>query len=70
MGLAVAAVFVPVFQLFGWTVSVTGAILMLTPWTWHRRFAEWAVPWATRRLRLLAVGAVTLGALILRAAVA
>ncbi|MEQ9569489.1 MAG: hypothetical protein RLN75_04810 [Longimicrobiales bacterium] len=58
------------FQLFGWTVLVTGAILMLTPWTRHRRFAEWAIPMATRRLRLLALGAFAIGVLILHAAVA
>jgi len=46
---------------------VTAGALLLTPWRWHHRFGEWAVPLAIRYVKLLALGAFALGAFILYA---
>lgn len=56
------------FRLFGWILVATAAALLVLPWRWHRRFGRWAIPLALRHLRLLALGAFALGALILYAA--
>lgn len=53
------------FAWFGWIVIATTVGLLLIPWHWHRRFAAWAVPLAVRHLRLLAVGALFIGAVLL-----
>lgn len=54
-----------VFKLFGWLVVVTAVGLLLTPWQWHHKFGKWAIPLVIRHLRLFAIGAFTLGTLIL-----
>lgn len=56
------------FRLFGWVLVTSAAALMLAPWRWHRRFAEWVVPLATRRRWPLALGSFALGAFVLYAA--
>jgi hypothetical protein len=56
------------FALFGWTLLLTTAGLAVVPWHWHRAFAQRAVPHATRRLSLVAVGSLVLGGLVLSAA--
>jgi hypothetical protein len=57
-----------VFQVFGWILVVTAAVLMLLPWRWHQRFGAWAIPLAIRHMRLYAVGALALGGFVLWAA--
>ena len=53
--------FGPVFEVFGWVLLLTSAALLLMPWRWHQRFAGWAVPFALRRLPLVAAGNVLIG---------
>jgi len=53
------------FRLFGWVVIVTTVGLLLIPWQWHHRFARWAIPVAIRHVKLLALGALGLGSLML-----
>ena len=55
------------FNFFGWVLLVTTACLLLVPWRCHRRFAQHAVPHATRYITLLGVAALALGGLILAA---
>lgn len=62
--------FTMLFRVFGWIVIVTSCGLLLIPWTWHRAFARWAVPWALRHLGLYALGSIALGGLMLYAVVA
>lgn len=54
-----------VFSLFGWVLIGTTIILFAVPWRWHRRFAEWSVPIATRRMALFALGALAGGIFVL-----
>jgi len=54
-----------VFQVFGWVLVVTAAVLMLLPWRWHQRFGAWAIPLAIRHLRLYAVAVLALGGFVL-----
>lgn len=56
--------FADVFRVFGWILVLTAIGLVLMPWRWHRRFAQWAIPLAVRRIKLLACGALVLGVLI------
>lgn len=53
------------FRVFGWLLIVTTLGLLLVPWRWHRSFAERVVPVAIRYLRLIALGALGMGGLIL-----
>jgi hypothetical protein len=55
------------FALAGWILIATTACMVLVPWKWHRRFAEWSVPHATRHMRILGVASLTLGATLLAA---
>ena len=48
--------FPDLFGVFGWLMVVTALGLFLIPWHWHRRFGEWAIPLAVRRMRLFAYG--------------
>lgn len=50
---------------FGWLLVLTSLPLLLVPWRWHRRFARWAVPLATRWMWPYAVGCLAAGAAIL-----
>ena len=52
---------------FGWILIVTTVGLIVTPWRWHQRFAQWAIPFAVRRIKLDALGSFLLGAFILYA---
>ena len=54
-----------IFTVFGWILIATAVALLLIPWRWHNKFAAWAVPMATRRMWLLAIGAAALGAFLL-----
>lgn len=57
------------FELFGWVLLVTTACLLLIPWRWHHRFAQQAVPRATRHITLIGLASLALGGLILAAVV-
>jgi hypothetical protein len=54
-----------VFTVFGWLLIGTTAVLVVTPWTCHHRFASWSVPLATRRMALFALGPLAGGALVI-----
>ena len=56
------------FNIFGWVLLVTTACLLLVPWRWHRRFAQHAVPHATRYITLVGMASLALGGVILLAA--
>ncbi len=57
--------FPDLFRYFGWLIVVTAVGLLLTPWRWHHEFGKWAIPLAVRYLKLFALGALALGAVIL-----
>lgn len=57
--------FPTIFDIFGWVIVVTTIVLALLPWRWHRRFARWSVPLATRNMTLFALGPLALGIVIL-----
>ena len=59
-----------VFAVLGWVLLVTTAGLLLVPWQWHRRFAQQAVPRATRHLKLIGLCSLVFGGLVLVAAIA
>ena len=50
-----------VFTVFGWVLILTTAGLMLIPWQWHHKFAEWSVPRAIQYLGLFAAVSFSLG---------
>lgn len=54
--------FTAFFLVFGWVLVVTSVGLLAVPWQLHNRFAQWAVPLATRHLKLYALGAALLAA--------
>jgi hypothetical protein len=53
------------FTLAGWVLVITTAALLVLPWRWHRRFAQWAVPQAIPHLRLIAAASFLFGGLLL-----
>jgi len=53
------------FVILGWVLVMTTVGLFAIPWQWHRRFAQWGVPYAMRHLRLLAVASFALGGFVL-----
>jgi hypothetical protein len=61
--------FHPGMAIFGWILIVTSLALALVPWRIHRRFAAWAVPQATRHMRLLGVASISGGIVLLAALV-
>jgi len=50
---------------FGWILIVTTAVLLLTPWKWHQRFAERTVPAALRFITLIGIASLLIGAFVL-----
>lgn len=62
---APSMVFSQLFKTLAWLIVITAIILLLLPWRWHNQFAAWAIPLATRHLKLYAVGAFGLGVFIL-----
>ena len=54
-----------VFWFFGWAIVVSSAALICVPWQWHDRLGERLRPMLVRYLKLYAVGACTLGVLLL-----
>ena len=59
-----------IFTLFGWLLIGTTAVLFCMPWRWHRRFAQWGVPYAVRYLPFVAIGSLAMGVAILVCSVA
>ena len=57
------------FNLFGWILLVTTGCLFLVPWRWHHRFAQQAVPRATRYITLIGLASLAFGGFILAAVV-
>jgi hypothetical protein len=53
------------FVIFGWILVLTTIGLCAIPWQWHRRFAQWAVPYAIRHLWLVAVASFIFGGIVL-----
>jgi hypothetical protein len=53
------------FRAAGWILVITSALLALVPWRLHARFAQAAVPRATRHLPLLAAGSLLGGAFVI-----
>ncbi len=53
------------FEVFGWLLVISSAILLLLPWRWHQRFAQRVVPPITRRAWLIGIVALPLGGVIL-----
>jgi hypothetical protein len=53
------------FQLVGWVIVVTTVGLLFTPWRWHHRFGQWAIPLVLRNMRLYAMGLFAFGAFLL-----
>ena len=53
------------FLILGWVLVITTVGLFTVPWQWHRRFAQWGVPYATRYVRLLAVASFVFGGFVL-----
>ena len=53
------------FRLFGWSILVSTAVLLLIPWRWHHKFASRVMPPIYRNLKLFGLGAFLLGLLIL-----
>ncbi len=53
------------FVIFGWVLVVTTVGLFAIPWQWHHRFAQGAVPYATRNLRFVAVASLVFGGFVL-----
>lgn len=53
------------FEVFAWVLIVSSLVLLALPWRWHRRFASWAVPLATRHMSLFALVSFAGGAFII-----
>jgi len=53
------------FLVFGWVLVVTTVALFAVPWRLHHRFAQWAVPLATRNLKLFAFNSFVGGIVVL-----
>jgi uncharacterized protein YjeT (DUF2065 family) len=53
------------FVILGWVLVMTTVGLFAVPWQWHRHFAQWGVPHATRHLRLIAVASFVFGGFVL-----
>jgi hypothetical protein len=53
------------FTACGWIIVLTTLGLLVVPWRWHRRFAAWSVPYATRSMSIVAVGSLAAGIFVL-----
>jgi hypothetical protein len=53
-----------VFMLLGWMLAISAAALLLLPWRWHHEFGKRTMPLVIGHMRLFAVGAFALGALV------
>ena len=55
------------FRALGWLIVATAIALMLLPWRWHHRFAQWAIPMVIRHLRLYALVVLAFAGLLIYA---
>jgi hypothetical protein len=55
------------FNLSGWVLLVTTTCLLVLPWRWHQRFAQYTVPRVTRYITLVGLASLAIGGLILAA---
>lgn len=55
--------------LFGWVMLITTIGLSFLPWRWHQRFAQQAVPRATRYITFIGLCSFTLGMSVLAAVI-
>lgn len=53
-----------IFRVIGWAIVIGSVGLMLMPWRWHHRFAQWVLPTVVRHMRLYAVGLFAFGVLL------
>jgi hypothetical protein len=53
-----------IFRVIGWAIVIGAVGLMLMPWRWHHRFAQWVLPTVVRHMRLYAVGLFAFGVLL------
>ena len=53
-----------VFWFLGWAIVVSSAVLLCIPWQWHHRLGKWFLPLLVRYLKLYAIGACALAALL------
>jgi hypothetical protein len=60
--------FTDAFSVFGWALVGTTACLLVLPWSWHRRFAQMAVPRALERLGCIGLVSFALGCFVLACA--
>jgi hypothetical protein len=58
------------FGIFGWVLVATSILLIITPWKWHNKFGEWAIPFTIRNLILYAVSASIIGLVIIYCVIA
>lgn len=56
-----------VFHVFGWIMVATTVGLLLIPWRWHNRFAQWVIPPVIRFMTLYGVATAACGLFILYA---
>lgn len=52
------------FLALGWLIVGTAIVLMVLPWRWHHRFAQWAIPMVIRHLRLYALAVAAFAGLV------
>ena len=57
------------FTLSGWVLVITTTCLLLLPWRWHHRFAQYTVPRVTRHITLVGLASLAMGGLILVATI-
>lgn len=53
------------FMIFGGLLVATTAVLLVLPWSWHKRFADATVPMFVGYLKLIGIVSVILGLAIL-----
>ena len=56
--------FTPFLQGLGWVLLLTTLVLLVLPWRWHQRFAQWSVPMALPYLGWIALASFAGGLLI------
>lgn len=57
--------FPELFGILGWALIAPSILLLITPWKWHNKFGEWAIPFTIKNLILYSVSASIMGLVIL-----
>jgi hypothetical protein len=65
VGYAAQSAWPTAFAAFGWLLMLTSLPMLLVPWRWHRRFAQRAVPLATRWMPPYALACLCAGLAVL-----